>query len=119
MCYAGLGFFLNGRLLSDNSVVLLGDIGEGSGALYCLTDLMLCCSIEAGANRGRWDSPNGRSVTTNGADFYSSKGFSSIILNRRSTAMGPTGVYTCLIPDGGNDLMTLRVTIVDDSKCLG
>ena len=39
MCYADLGFFLNGRLLSDNSTVLLGDIGEGSGALYCLTDM--------------------------------------------------------------------------------
>ena len=68
------------RLLSDNSVVLLGDIGEGSGALYCLTDLELCCSNEAGYNRGRWDDPNGRSVATDGANFYSSKGFSSVIL---------------------------------------
>ena len=91
--------------------MLLGDIGEGSNALYCLTNRELCCSHEAD-NRGRWDFPRGGFVlgTTTNA-IYSSKGFSSILLNRQSGAGGPTGNYTCLIPDAGNVLRNLRITI--------
>ena len=51
------------------------------------------------------------------AVFYSGKGFSSILLNRMNSAVGPTGVYTCLIPDAGNVLRFISVTIVDNSKC--
>ena len=76
--------------------MLLGDIGEGSSALYCLTDREQCCSTAAGANRGLWRSPDG-DVLVNG-DIYSSKGFSSIRLSRRSGTIGPTGLYRCLIP---------------------
>ena len=95
---AVLGFFLSGRLLQDNSIVLLGTIGEGSSALYCLTDRELCCSTEAGANRGLWKFPSGSDVQGNGASIYSRKGFSSILLNKRSNTVRPTGVYRCLIP---------------------
>ena len=103
-----LGFFLNGRVLSNNSIVLLSDIGEDSGALYCLTDRELCCSIEAGDNRGLWYfvRPN--------PDIYFSKGFSSILLNRRSSEGVPTGVYRCLIPDAGDVLRNLYIGIYDD-----
>ena len=100
-----LGFFLNGRLLQDNSIVLLSDIGEGSSALYCLTDREQCCSTEAGANRGLWSFPDGRDVQGNSAGtagIYSRKGFSSILLNKRSGTMRPTGVYRCLIPSSSN-----------------
>ena len=109
-----LGFFLNGRVLSNNSIVLLSDIGEGSSALYCLTDITRCCSFEAGANRGRWDFPNGLNVGSDStADFYFSKGFSSILLNRRSSEGVPAGVYRCLIPDAGNILGNLYIGIYD------
>ena len=104
-----LGFFLNGRLLPNNSVVLLSDIGEGSNALYCLTDRTLCCSSSAGDSRGLWRFPDG-----NADGIYTSKGFSSLLLNRRSSTVGPTGVYTCLIPsasDRDRDFSTLRLGI--------
>ena len=100
---------LNGVLLPDNSRVFLGDIGKGSNALFCLTDRELCCSPEAGANRGRWDYGGG-SVDSD-TPIYSSKGFSSILLNRRSSALGPVGVYRCVIPDAGNTLRTLSITV--------
>ena len=58
-----MGFFLNGRLLQDNSIVLLGDIGEA--------DRELCCSAEAGGDRGLWRSPDGV-VQANGG-IYSSR----------------------------------------------
>ena len=95
-----LSFFLNGRLLPNNSIVLLGDIGEGSSSLYCLTDREQCCSTEARGNHGLWRSPDGV-VQANGG-IYSSKGFSSIILSRRSRTIGPTGLYRCVIPSSSD-----------------
>ena len=80
--------------------MLLGDIGEGSSALYCLTDREQCCSTAAGANRGLWRSPDG-DVQANGG-IYSSKGFSSIRLSRRSGTMRPTGLYRCIIPSSSD-----------------
>jgi hypothetical protein len=112
--YAELGFFLNGRLLSPGGIVSLSEIEEGSSALYCLTNRELCCSSEAGQSRGAWRFPNNLGVgedTT--ADIYFTRGFSSLLLNRRSSAVGPTGVYTCLIPDAGDVLRTLTVAITD------
>ena len=101
--HAGLGFFLKGRFLSNNSIVLFGDIGEGSSALYCLTDRTLCCSTGAGQRHGLWKFPSGADVSDRSTDiFYSVRGFSSIHLNRRSSAVGPTGVYTCLIPSSSD-----------------
>ena len=91
--------------------MLIASIGEGSNALYCLTDLELCCSTEAGRSRGRWIFPDGGNIDENTANFYSVQGYSSLLLNRRSSSVVPTGVYTCLIPDGGNNLMTISITI--------
>ena len=98
-------------------MVLLSDIGEGSRALYCLTNRELCCSFEAGANRGRWDAPNGGSVGSHtAANIYSRKGFSSLLLNRRSSVGVQTGVYTCLIPDAANVLKALYIGIHENIR---
>ena len=80
--------------------MLLGDIGEGSSALYCLTDREQCCLTEAGANRGLWRSPDG--IVQANAGLYSTKGFSSIRLSRRSSTMRPTGLYRCVIPSSSD-----------------
>ena len=107
-----LGFFLNGRLLPNNSIVLLGDIGEDSSALYCLTDRVVCCSTAAGANRGLWRSPDG--IAQANGDIYSSKGFSSIRLSRMRDTLRPTGLYRCVIPsssDGDRTSSTLHIGI--------
>ena len=110
-----VGFFLNGRVLPNNSIVAPGDLGEGSGALYCLTDRTQCCSTEAGGELGVWRSPDGSDVSgSTTADVYLVRGFSSLLLNRRSSAVGPTGVYTCLIPDARNVVRTLYVGVDDD-----
>ena len=96
--FSGLGFFLNGTLLSNNSIALLSDIGEGTRALYCVTTRTQCCSTEAGGVHGQWTLPDGSSSD----DTSFIRGYSSILLNRRSSAVGPTGVYTCEIPDAMN-----------------
>jgi hypothetical protein len=94
-------------------MVSLSDIGEGSGALYCLTNRELCCSSEAGQSRGAWRFPNNLGVgedTT--ADIYFTRGFSSLLLNRRSSAVGPTGVYTCAIPDASDSQHTSKTLMI-------
>ena len=110
-----LGFFLRGTLYPDNSIVLLSDIGEGSNALYCLTDWEQCCSDAAGERRrGLWRFPSGLSVGgDSGAAIYSRRGFSSISLNIRGGRT--TGLYTCLIPDAGDVTRTLSINI-ENSK---
>ena len=111
-----IGFFLNGRVLPNNSIVAPGDIREGSGALYCLTDKTQCCSTAAEGELGVWRSPDGSDVSgSTTADVYLVRGFSSLLLNRRSSAVGPTGVYTCVIPDAGNILRTLYIGVGTDS----
>ena len=115
LIFVGVGFFLNGRVLPNDSIV--NDIGESSNALYCLTDRVQCCSPEAGGNHGLWRFPNGATVGIySTADFYFSRGFSSLLLNRRSSAVGPTGVYTCTIPDTVNVMRLLRIAIYRTSS---
>ena len=112
---AEVGFFLNGRVLSNNSIVAPGDIGEGSGALYCLTDRTQCCSTEAGGELGVWRSPDGSDVSGSTiADVYLVRGFSYLLLNRRSSAVGPTGVYTCAILDAWGGFRTLYIGVCHD-----
>ena len=92
--------------------MLLSDIGEGSSALYCLTDRTQCCSTTAGGERrGLWRFPNGTEVMLESGygDIYHTRGFSSVILSRRNNAVGPTGIYTCEIPDAGNIVRTLYI----------
>ena len=93
-----------------------GDIGEGSGALYCLTDRTQCCLTEAGGELGVWRSPDGSDVSgSTTADVYLVRGFSSLLLNRRSSAVGPTGVYRCLVPNAGNVARTLSAGLYYDN----
>ena len=117
---SGLIFFLNGRILSNNSIILLGEIGEGINALYCLTNNELCCLTEAEGMHSPWNFPNGSSVAEDAtAGVYFSRGFSSILLNKRSSAVGPTGVYKCLLPDAStSEPKTLRIGVYD-SKTAG
>ena len=116
---AELGFFLNGEFLSNNSMVLLSNIGEGSDALFCLTNRTQCCTTEAGLNRGGWRFPNDTSVILNDASyhFYRIRGYSSVSLNRRSEAYGPTGTYTCRIPTSqSKDNTNLFIRVSNDTS---
>ena len=113
-----LAFFVNGTFLSNNSIVFLSDIGEGSNALFCLTDRTQCCTTEAGGARGSWRFPNISIVTRDDADlsFYAIRGFSSIRLNRRSDAVVPTGIFICRLPDEATGLgMSLLIGVYDDA----
>ena len=94
--------------------MLLGDIGEGSSALFCLTDRESCCSItKGGERRGAWRFPDGNEVELAGSgNFYRERCFSSILLNRRNGALEPTGIYTCQIPDEADSSTTSRTLYI-------
>ena len=94
--------------------MLLSDIGEGSSALYCLTDRVPCCSYAAEGRLGLWMSPDGDVQQNMDDDIYTIRGFSSLLLNRKSSTMRPTGVYTCLIPSSSEN-ETLRIGIYSSS----
>ena len=101
-------------MLPNNSIVLLSDIGEGSGALFCLTDRPECCSTTAGGERhGDWRFPNGSEVVQDSMDkdIYHDRSYSSVILSKRNNAVEPTGIYTCEIPDDGNTNRTLYIGV--------
>ena len=116
---AELGFFLDGTFHSNNSIVLLSDIGEGSNALFCLTDRIQCCTTESGLNQGGWRFPNDTSVILNDTNFlfYRIRGYSSVSLNRKNEAMGPTGTFTCRIPNSQSEAnMILFIRVSNDAS---
>ena len=99
--------------------MLLSDIGEGSNALFCLTDRRQCCSSEAGDARGIWRFPTGSSVPLNNAnsDFYAIRGYSSIRLNRRSDAVAPTGIYIGMVPYEATGMgKAMYIGVYDDAS---
>ena len=64
-----------------------------------------------------WRSPDGSNLSgSTTADVYLVRGFSSLLLNRRSSAVGPTGVYTCVIPDAGNVPRTLFIGVYNNAS---
>ena len=118
----GLGFLLDGTEYSNNSMVALDDIGQtGSGsvgALYCLTNNPSCCSDSEGLSAGEWFIPGQTnpvvevgSSNAGSADFTRARGASAVLLNRRNGVSGPSGAYTCEIPDAAGQMRTLFIGV--------
>ena len=124
-----VGFFLNhvldidtgdldGVLYPNNSAVALADIGEDLLALYCLTNLTTCCTDAEGSVAGEWFLP-GQTQAVIGVDaqgpdsavFTAARAPSAVLLNHNN-AVGPTGIFTCRIPDGsGQDVRTAYIGV--------
>ena len=102
---AAVHVILRGRVYSNNSDILITDIGEGENALLCLTSLIQCCrdsDTPSGEEvLGRWLYPNGSTIgeMSKGEDFYTDRGSSVVRLNRRNNVTSPSGRFCCEIPD--------------------
>ena len=99
-------------------MVSLTDIREGYNALHCLTDLTTCCRIRDGGSAGEWFLPGqtSRVVGVNAPNasiesFTKSRSPSAVLLNRRTGAVGPTGLYTCQVPDRSGMERTLYIGV--------
>ena len=117
---SGVGIFLNGSWLANNSIVTFGDIGEDNCALLCYTNLSQCCNISnSGFRVGEWYFPNKTTVKTKGEDnkdFYRNRGTRVVRLNRRNNAMTPTGIFCCVIPGSSHGNFCVGAYNVGDGK---
>ena len=109
-----VSFSLSGATYQNNSCVALEDIGEGSGALLCMTNFTACCRRERTGTEsglGSWYFPNGTEVPSSGEqlDFYRTRGQRVIRLNRRRG--GEEGIYHCEIPDSMNVTQSIYIGV--------
>ena len=105
-----VGFQLNGQFHASGSSLSLSSIGEGEGALLCVTD-GTCCTPPNRA--GEFYYPDNTPVHTEGSgdDLYRDRGEQMIRLHRRNGATSPTGTYKCEIPDSSGDSQEIFITL--------
>ena len=116
-CASGIGFTLNNVQYTNNSVVMVTDIGTGSAALNCTTTYHPCCF--SGPLPGtHWYFPNGSRVERTGTTYYRSRtstyryprGPGTVLLHRNSRAT-TTGVFRCEIRDANGIFQSIYVGI--------
>jgi len=111
---------LNGTTYQNNSIVTLEDIGEGSDALLCITNLTACCQPPytgvMGPALGNWFFPNGSRVPSGVSEwgFFRARGQMMVHLNRRRG--GEEGIYCCKIPDAMNVNQTIYIGVYSASN---
>ena len=105
---------LRGRPYQNNSIVILEDIGEGDGVLFCITNYTACCRSEDGF-LGNWFFPNGTKVPSQSGqwDFYRSRDQMVVRLNRKRG--GEEGIYRCVIPYAVNVTQTKYIRVYSAS----
>ena len=120
-----VSFWFRGTTYQNNSLVTLEDIGEGDGALLCVTDLTACCRPPYTDSFGQlaignWFFPNGTRVPASSAlwDIYRTRGASKILLHRRRSG-GENGIYSCDLPDAMNVTQTVYIGVysADTGEC--
>ena len=89
----------------------LEDIGEGSDALLCMTNLT---SVN-GSVRGDWYFPNGTTVfsTPNNLEMHRTADQMVVRMNRREG--GVEGIYRCEISDSMNVTQTVYIGVYNMS----
>ena len=88
-----------GQTLADHSYVDISQVGTGSAAVYCHTDLSTCCRGAQGWHRGDWYFPNAdRLLFPSYGDIFEFRTAQRVDIRRENNAMEPTGIYRCDIP---------------------
>ena len=79
---------------------------DADSSLGCVTSNVTtdCCRASDGGNVGEWYFPNGtmvpRKITAHPSANFTRSGFThEVRLNRRNSAILPTGIYECRVPD--------------------
>ena len=104
---------MNERILGNNALISITDIGENNAAVLCMTDKTDCCRSPYGVTAGNWYFPNNDVVGNQlgGGSFYRDRADRVVRLHRRDNVMMPTGLFCCEIPDanGMNQRMCIMV----------
>ena len=96
---------------TNNSVVVITDIETGANGLICTTTFRPCCKD---GQQGEWYYPDGTMVPNKAADedfFRSRSKDGKVRLNRRNSAISPTGIFHCELPVSDNVTQTLYVGV--------
>ena len=123
----GLYFTLSGTVYLPGDTILITEVGKfinstqntsnPETSLVCVTTNVNthCCRGKDnpnGGSRGEWYLPDGtRILNTLDANFYRTRYTQQVRLSRRNDAMSPTGVFTCKVPNDGDDTMPFTATI--------
>ena len=89
-------FEFRGNVLTNNSFIFRGDIGEGQNdSLHCVTDNSDCCNN----GQGNWYDVTGevQQGPDGDSNLYVTRGDGVVYLNRRRG--GQSGMWRCDIPD--------------------
>ena len=103
-------FELGDRVLTNNSYINRGGIGEGvNNSLKCVTDYSDCCA-GAGSDVGNWFDRNGSEVhqgADGATDLYVTREEGVIYLNRITG--GAIGMWRCDIPDSDGMIQSIYI----------
>ena len=113
---------LNGRNISNDSYVLVSDIGMGSTGLHCNTDKSDCCRDSdhlSGVSQGHWYRPDGSEVMSYSArsyydyywNFFSRDRRAGVVRLNRNGNPWDRGHFRCEIPNASGVNVTLYVNI--------
>ena len=88
-------------------------------ALLCVINHTNCCQSNS---IGEWFYPDNTQIPTSGArlNFYRDSGSQVVRLNRRNSALSPTGRYHCEVLDTSGTSQTLIANIIGNlySQCI-
>lgn len=100
-------------MYANNSVLSLADVGEGTNALLCKTNLIDCCGTVP-FREGEFYYPNGIQVPIDRLrhGFYRNRGDQMIRLNRRQNINTPNGEFRCEIRDADGVIQSLYITLI-------
>ena len=93
-----------GQTLANHSYVDISQVGTGSDAVYCHTDLSTCCSGAQALHRGDWYFPNGDRLpipSGTAGHIFESRIDQRVDIRRINNANEPTGIYRCDIATEG------------------
>ncbi len=112
---------MSGTEYLPEDTIPITEVGDNFESLVCVTSNVntMCCGKDDTTGDGpvgNWLYPNGTTVPRNqvnpNGDITRSSHTQQICLNRKKTnVISPTGVYTCVVPDGSNTGMNHTATI--------
>ena len=107
--------FQNGTVIANNSDIIIEFNDE---ALLCFTDHKNCCTSDTAQVAGNWYFPGangsivGNQSTSN--NIYIERGLSVVGLYWNDSAIIPTGVFRCEIPDARGVTQNVIVNVRQD-----
>ena len=115
---------LSGTVYLPGDTILITDIGSentddrsdpGSSLVCNTTNVNTNCCRSAdnpnGERRGEWYLPDGtRLLNTQYTNFYRTRYNQQVRLNNRNSAISPTGLFNCVVPNENNTI-NLTATI--------